>query len=145
MEKISEKIIASRLFFFEQTSDLLDSNQMKERKELSTVDAVMCLTHDIELSLKERRSTKCVFLDVKYAYNNVSTKPLLNVMKKLSLSSQTLRWVEEFMNNQSIKSAFDEKKQKKSRKKDKFESKNRKNHRFRRFSSWFTRDFCSQN
>jgi hypothetical protein len=30
---------------------------MNERKELSAVDAVMNLTHDIELSLKEKKST----------------------------------------------------------------------------------------
>jgi hypothetical protein len=91
LEKISEKIIASRLSFFEQTSDLLDLNQMSERKDLSAVDAIMNLTHDIEMSLREKRSTTCVFLDIKKAYDYVSTKQLLNVMKKLHLSSQTLR------------------------------------------------------
>ncbi len=113
LEKIFEKIIASRLSFFEQTSDLLYSSQMKERKELSAVNAVMNLTHDIELSLKKRKSTTCVFLDIKDAYDYVSTKQLLNVMKKLHLSSQILTWVEEFMNNWSIKLTFDEKKQEK--------------------------------
>jgi hypothetical protein len=34
-------------------------------------------------------------------------------MKKLHLLSQTLKWVEEFMNNQSIELTFDEKKQEK--------------------------------
>ncbi len=57
LRKISKKIIASRLSYFEQTFDLLDLNQMNERKELSAVDAVMNLTHDIELSLKEKKST----------------------------------------------------------------------------------------
>jgi hypothetical protein len=64
---------------------------MKERKELSAIDAVMNLTHDIELSLKEKKSTTCVFLDVKEAYDYVSIKQLLNVMKKLHLSFQVLR------------------------------------------------------
>jgi hypothetical protein len=64
---------------------------MKERKELSAVDAVMNLTHDIELSLKEKKSTTCVFLDIKRAYDYVSLKQLLSVMKKLHLSSQILK------------------------------------------------------
>jgi hypothetical protein len=76
------------IILFEQTSDLLDSNQMRERKELLTVEAVMNLTHDIKLSLKERKSTTCVFLNVKDAYDYVSTKQLLNVIKKLHLSFQ---------------------------------------------------------
>ncbi len=80
----------SRLSYFEQVSDLLDLNQMSERKDLSTIDAIMNLTHDIELSLKEKKSTTCVFLDIKSAYDYVSVKQLLNVMKKLHLSSQIL-------------------------------------------------------
>jgi hypothetical protein len=64
---------------------------MRERKKLSTIDAVMNLIHDIELSLKEKKSTTCVFLDVKEAYDYVSIKQLLNVMKKLHLSFQVLR------------------------------------------------------
>jgi hypothetical protein len=80
----------SRLSYFEQTSDLLDLNQMSERKDLSAVDAVLNLTHDIELSLKEKKSTTCVFLNVKDAYDYVSIKQLLNVMKKLHLPSQIL-------------------------------------------------------
>jgi predicted RNA binding protein with dsRBD fold (UPF0201 family) len=99
--------------YFEQTFDLLDLNQMSKRKELSAIDAVMNLTHDISLSLKEKKSTTYVFLDVKEAYDYVSIKQLLNVMKKLRLSSQARKWIEEFMNNRSIELAFDEKKQKK--------------------------------
>jgi hypothetical protein len=61
---------------------------MNERKELFAIDAVMNLTHDIELSLKEKKSTTCVFLNIKDAYDYVSLKQLLNVMKKLHLSRQ---------------------------------------------------------
>jgi hypothetical protein len=82
--------MTSRLSYFEQTSDLLDLNQMSERKGLSAIDAIMNLTHDIEMSLKEKKSTTCVFLDIKDAYDYVSIKQLLNVMKKLHLSSQIL-------------------------------------------------------
>jgi predicted protein tyrosine phosphatase len=60
---------------------------MSERKELSTVDAVMNLTHDIELSLKEKKSTTCVFLDVKEAYNYVSIKQLHLQNRKTAASA----------------------------------------------------------
>ncbi len=63
LRKISEKIMTSRLSYFEQISDLLDSNQMNEWKELSAINAVINLTHDIELLLKEKKSTTCVFLN----------------------------------------------------------------------------------
>jgi purine nucleoside phosphorylase len=63
---------------------------MRERKGLSAVDAIMNLTHDIESSLKEKKNTTCVFLDIKDAYDYVLIKQLLNVMKKLHLSTQIL-------------------------------------------------------
>ena len=107
LEKISEKIVVSRLSYFEQISDLLDLNQMRERKDLSAIDAIMNLTHDIELSLKEKKNTTCVFLDIKDAYDYVSLKQLLNVMKKLHLSTQVIIWIEEFMSDRSIELAFD--------------------------------------
>jgi hypothetical protein len=69
LEKIFEKIIISRLSYFEQIVDLLDLNQMSDRKNLSIIDAVMNLTHNIESSLKEKKSTTCVFLNVKEAYD----------------------------------------------------------------------------
>jgi hypothetical protein len=120
----------SKLSYFEQTSDLLDMNQMKERKDLSAIDAILNLTHDIKLSLKEQKSTTCVFLDVKDAYNYVSIKQLLNVMKKLHLSSQILEWVKQFMKNRSIELAFDDKKQEKRQ----FEQTYHKNYRSHQFS-----------
>jgi hypothetical protein len=79
------------LSYFEQTSDLLDSNQMSERKDLSAIDAVLNLTHDIESSLKEKKSTTCVFLNIKEVYDYVSIRQLLNVMKKLHLSIQSIK------------------------------------------------------
>jgi hypothetical protein len=105
--------MTSRLSYFEQTSDLLDLNQMSERKNLFAINAIMNLTHDIKSSLKEKKSITCVFLNIKEVYDYVSIKQLLNVMKKLYLSTQTLKRVEEFMNDQSIELAFNEKKQKK--------------------------------
>jgi ribonuclease HI len=79
----------------------------------TAIDAVMNLTHDIELSLKEKKSTTCVFLDIKKAYDYVSLKQLLSVMKKLHLSFQIFKWIKKFINCRSIELTFDEKKQEK--------------------------------
>ncbi len=62
---------ASWLSYFEQTSDFLDLIQIKKRKDLFAIDAVMNLTYNIKLSLKERKNTTCVFLDIKKAYDYV--------------------------------------------------------------------------
>ncbi len=47
MRKVAEKIIAIRLSYTAETSDLLDADQMSERRQKSAIDAVMTLIHDI--------------------------------------------------------------------------------------------------
>jgi hypothetical protein len=79
----------------------------------------MNLIHDIISSLKEKKNITYVFLNIKKVYDYVSIKQLLNVMNKLYLSTQTLKWVKEFMNDRLIELTFNEK----SKKRDKFESK----------------------
>ena len=45
--KVAEKIIATRLSYIAETSDLLDSDQIDNRRQKSAIDAVMTLIHDI--------------------------------------------------------------------------------------------------
>ena len=47
IEKVAEKIIAIRLSYTAETSDLLDADQMSERRQKSAIDTVMTLIHDI--------------------------------------------------------------------------------------------------
>ena len=47
MRKIAEKIIATRLSYIAETSDLLNSDQMSDRRQKSAIDAIMTLIHDI--------------------------------------------------------------------------------------------------
>src|SRR5438046_3891573 len=47
MKKIAEKIIAIRLLYTTEISDLLDADQMSERRQKSAINAVMILIHDI--------------------------------------------------------------------------------------------------
>ncbi len=45
--KIAEKIIAARLAYLAETTDLLHFNQISGRRKKSAIDAVMTLIHDI--------------------------------------------------------------------------------------------------
>ena len=49
LEKVAEKIMATRLSYLSQVSELLDIDQTEGRKQRSVIDAVMSLTHNIEL------------------------------------------------------------------------------------------------
>ena len=72
MGKISEKIIARRLAFLANTSNILHFDQMNSRKQISTINAVMSLIHDIQLAKHDNNDTSVLFIDVKEAFDHVS-------------------------------------------------------------------------
>ena len=81
--KIAEKIMATRLSHISQVTDLLDIDQMGGRKKRSVIDAVMTLTHNIELAKNQGNTLSCLMLDVKGAFDHISIYQLLATMKKL--------------------------------------------------------------
>ena len=110
--KIAEKIVANRLAYFGENSNLLDIEQMGGRKNHSAIDAVMNVVHDIEIANRNKSVLSCLLLDVKGAFDFVSINQLLNVMKKLKLSRIIIQWVKHFMTKRSINLIFDENKSK---------------------------------
>ncbi len=105
--KVSEKIMATRLSYWAETTNLLYSEQMGGRKQRSAIDAAMCLTHDIQMANNNNRVLSAMLLDVKGAFDHVSLNQLLKVMKQLQLPQRVLKWVKCFLTNRSIVLAFD--------------------------------------
>ena len=105
--KVSEKIMATRLSYWAETTNLLYSEQMSGRKQRSAIDAAMCLTHDIQLANNNNKVLSALLLDVKGAFDHVSLNQLLKVMKKLHLPQTVLRWVQCFLTDRRITLAFD--------------------------------------
>ena len=70
--KVAEKIMATRLSHISQVTDLLDMNQMRGRKKRSVINAVMTLTHNIELAKNQGNTLSCLMLDVKGAFDHIS-------------------------------------------------------------------------
>ena len=83
--KISEKIIARRLTFLANTTNIIHFDQMGSRKQISAIDAVMTLVHDIQLAKHEKKDTSVLFMDVKGAYDHVSANQLLKICQNLDL------------------------------------------------------------
>ena len=110
--KIAEKIVAYRLAYFGENSNLLDIEQMGGRKNHSAIDAVMTVVHDIEIANRKKNVLSCLLLDIKGAFDFVSINQLLNVMKNLKLSRIVIQWVKNFMTKRSVNLIFDENKSK---------------------------------
>ena len=91
LRKIFEKIIATRLSHFAEHSNLLHNEQMRDRKNRFAIDASLCLLHDIQMTKNSKNVFSCLFLDVKDAFNHVSTDRLIAILHKLKMSNQLIR------------------------------------------------------
>ena len=58
---------------------------MKDRKNRLTMDASLCLLHDIQIAKNSKSIFSCSFLDVKDALNHVWTDRLIIILKKLKM------------------------------------------------------------
>jgi reverse transcriptase-like protein len=87
---------------------------MGSRKQISAIDAVMSLVHDIQLAKSEGKITSVLLMDVKGAYDHVSANQLLKICQDLGLPRSLCSWIECFMNNRQVQLAFDGNKQDKT-------------------------------
>ena len=74
---------------------------MRGRKQRSAIDAVITLTHDIELAKNQGNTLSCLMLDVKEAFDYISVHQLLTIMHKLQLSKEIQTWTEFFLQKQN--------------------------------------------
>ena len=79
LDKISERIIAERLAYIAEVTDLLYFDQIGGRKQKSAIDAAISLLSDIEINKHEKKLTSCLFLDIKRAYDHVNKSQLLDI------------------------------------------------------------------
>ena len=107
LDKVAEKIIAIRLSHISQVTDLLDMDQMGGRKQRSAIDAVITLTHNIELAKNQGNTLSCLMLDVKGAFDYISIYQLLAIMEKLQLFQEIQKWTKSFLQKRKTGLAFD--------------------------------------
>src|SRR5215471_12221624 len=107
LDKIAEKIIAQRLLFFAETTNLLYFDQIDDRKQKSAIDAAISLFSDIEINKHKKRLTSALFLDVKEAFDHVNKSQLLETCCNLKLLNICIEWIHSFLSNRRIKLAFD--------------------------------------
>jgi len=108
--KIAEKIIAARLAYLAETTDLLHFNQINERRKKSAIDAIITLIHNIQLAKQDKKVTSALFINVKGAFNHMSANQLIKIYIKLGLLKLLYNWIDSFLVNRKIQLAFDNRK-----------------------------------
>lgn len=105
--KVSERIIAKRLGYIAETTDLLDPTQIGGRLKKSAVDATLILTHEVEKNRQQNKLTSTLFLDIRGAFDHVAKNQLLTILKRQNMPRTLISWVKSFMENRTIQMAFD--------------------------------------
>ena len=99
LDKISEKILVTRLSNLAEVSDLLYKDQMNDRKQRFTVNAALCLTHDIQLANHNKKILLALLLNVKRAFDHVFLNQLLKIMQNLHLLYILIKQVQLFLSD----------------------------------------------
>lgn len=104
--KVLERIIAKRLGYLAETSNLLDPSQIRGRLKKSAIDATLLLTNKVQENRRVGRKTSVLFLDIKSAFNHVADEQLLAIMARIGLPVNLLSWVRSFMRNRTLRCSF---------------------------------------
>ncbi len=72
LNKIAEKIIATRLAYLAKITDLLHFDQIGGRRKKSAIDTIITLIHDIQVAKQDKKITSALFIDVKGAFDHMS-------------------------------------------------------------------------
>ena len=91
-----------------ELTDLLDSNQIGDRRQKSVINTVLSLVHDIQLAKHKKRVTSVLFINIKRAFNHISANQILKICQKLQLSKSLCYWIKFFLQDRKIQLKFDE-------------------------------------
>ncbi|RDL32487.1 uncharacterized protein BP5553_08943 [Venustampulla echinocandica] len=68
--KVSERILAQRLGYLAETTQLLHPSQIGGRLKKSAIDAALLFNNEVEIGLKRKQKTSALLLDVKGAFDH---------------------------------------------------------------------------
>ena len=69
----------------------------------------MTLIHDIQVAKQDKKVTSALFIDVKGAFNHISTNQLIKIYINLGLPKSLYSWINSFLVDRKIQLAFDNK------------------------------------
>ena len=109
LNKVAEIIIVVQLSYTAEINDkLLNFDQMKDRKQRLTINAVLNLVHDVQMTKSWENMFIYLLLDVKKVFDHVTLKQLIKILIKLKISVNLINWVKCFLQNRIIDLAFDD-------------------------------------
>lgn len=94
--KVMEAVMATRIAYLTEVHKLLPNNHFGARKQKSTVLAISYLQEAIYDAWRGKQTLSLVSFDVKGAYNNVATGPLLERLRQRRIPETMVKWIQDF-------------------------------------------------
>jgi ribonuclease HI len=106
--KISERILARRLSYLAETTNLLHYSQIGSRLHKSAIDAALLLQNEVQNNKANKLKTTTLFLDIKGAFDHVSKNRLIEVLVDLKLPISLIKWIFSFMSDRVLRLVFND-------------------------------------
>ena len=104
--KILERIIAARLLVAARLRGLLHRNQCGSLPGLSTYDACLTLTNDINTLQRPRLKVSSLCLDIKAGFDHVDNNTLARILREGGIPPYLVSWVVSFLGERSCTLIF---------------------------------------
>ena len=104
--KLLEKIVASCILHDNLVHQLIPSSQFGSCDYSCTVDAAMCLTHNISDTLKSRNMGALILFDIQGFFDNIHPGRLVKVFRDLGFPPSLVLWLESFLHDRSVSYQF---------------------------------------
>lgn len=103
INKITEKIIISRITRFLETHNIINDAQHGFRPERSTATALAKFNDDVNNSLNKREQVVAIFIDFKNAFDTLDHGGLLQAMYDCGIRGPTNNWFRAYLENRYLK------------------------------------------
>jgi hypothetical protein len=97
MAKLMERMILKRLTWVIEANSSLLPSQFGFRPQLSTMDLLALLEHDIQLAFRSKKIVLVVFFDLAGAFDRASHEGILYKLAKSGITGRILRWIQSFL------------------------------------------------
>ena len=100
--KMLEKVVQKRLLIQLNRYNILNDGQYGFLAGRSTQRAIFELIYDVHANLNIDNVTGLLFLDISKAFDSLDHKILINKLRKLCLSNNSIKWFESYLDRRQI-------------------------------------------
>ena len=104
--KLLEKVISTRILYDINRYELVPSTQFGGRNASSTVDAGLCLQHDIHTAHASGLVCASILFDISGFFDNINHQRLVAVFRALGFPREMVKWLQSFLTNRHVALRF---------------------------------------